>query len=140
MSIIYSQYSEESIVVFSPIPPNSIKLNQIQGCIRISWEDSASYEDGFVIEKKEVAGDWSVKYFSQSNRGFFNDHGQFVDGVDYSYRIRSYSILSNQKYFFSQPSSTEVITYSESSSSLLASSVSIGFGDTETFSISYTSG
>lgn len=135
MSRIYSQYSEPTVVTFAPAAPSGVKLNQIQKAIRLSWEDQAMYEDGFVIERKDGSGSWQTLYFSAYNRGYFDDYGPFTDGAQYTYRVKSYSILASQRYFFSEASQEVSVTYSYSDSLATETSISIVFGETESASV-----
>lgn len=128
MSRIYTQYSEQTPVIFAPIPPAGLKLNQIQSSIRLSWEDPVLYEDGFVVERKTTSGLWKTLYFTPFNKGFFDDYGPFEVGEEYTYRVKSYSILANQKYFFSSPSNESSVVYFESTA-VSSDSFLIEFGD-----------
>jgi hypothetical protein len=110
MSIIYSQFSEISGLIFIPVKPLGLKLTQVKEMIRLSWEDNSFNEDGFVIEKK-IDNEWKISFFVPKNVNYFNDFGPFEFGNEYKYRVRAFSILQNQKYFFSVPSDEREITF-----------------------------
>jgi hypothetical protein len=104
--IVYSLFATLDYIIFSPVAPENLNLLVRQDAVRLSWLDKSTYEDGFVIERKKGTGDFESLYFTKSNRDFFVDEGVF-ETATYTYRVRSYVILPNEKYLYS-PASNEV--------------------------------
>jgi hypothetical protein len=77
-----------------PTAPGSILIQPGIGYVYIGWEDANVEEDGFKIERREVAsGDWQEIGRAQpfGNNGFFYDR-TVVPSVLYAYRVRAYNV------------------------------------------------
>lgn len=135
MSKTYTEYSYFNSVIISPSIPTNLKLDQIENNVRLSWLDSATYEDGFIVERKKENGQWKRLYFVQKNHDLFIDYSNFSNSDTYYYRIRSYIILSNQHYLISPPSEEKSITISISSFSSDENAIEIEFGNISSYSV-----
>lgn len=131
MPRICSEYAYFQTIIISPIVPTDLRLDQIGNAIRLSWLDRSSYEDGYMIERKELGGSWQKLYFVNEKIDYFTDYGPFTNGQTYNYRVSAFIILPNQDYLFSTPSDEDSITVVLSSASVDEENiVEVEFGET----------
>jgi len=136
MSRTYSQYSYFNTVIFSPVAPSGLRLDQVGNTVAISWLDNSTYEDGFIIERKTSSGSWRKIYFVDEKKDFFTDYGPFTNGETYYYRVSSYIILPNQKYLISDASTEANLIIILTTASVDAESiVEIEFSSTSSISL-----
>ena len=133
---VYSKYGIGNLVLYAPIAPEGLKLEQVGTSIRLSWLDKSTYENGFIVERKTNEDDWKLLYFTGEKIDYFSDYGIFENNSKYYYRIRSYILLFNEKYLYSMPSEEKNITYYQNASSLETNIVEIDFNNETSLSFS----
>jgi hypothetical protein len=133
MARIFSTPSITTPVIFTPVAPSDLKIIKVESEIRVSWVDNSSYEDGFVVERKQGSGDFDTLFYSKTNRNFFVDAGPFVEDT-YTYRVKSFVVLPNQLYFNSPPSNEDSIEMTEEAESETVTTIFIDFNETLSYS------
>ncbi|WP_052661601.1 fibronectin type III domain-containing protein, partial [Clostridium aceticum] len=95
-----SDYSNEingSTINFPAAPTNLIVSSTSTDRISISWQDNASNENGFRIERKVDNGNWNELTTVKANATSYTDTG-LSNNRTYSYRVRAYNDAGNSGY------------------------------------------
>lgn len=91
--------SEDTLGVTISFPiPDGLKINNVSGTsVKLSWNDYYWYQEGFIIERHERGGEYSVLAKVASNiTAYIDSH---VDSTkDYFYRIRAFTKNNYSKY------------------------------------------
>ena len=93
----------QSLTIVPPVPvapsaPSNLLTSTISSQINLTWNDNASNEDGFKLERKlGAAGSWSeIKSFGPNTK-IYQDSG-LTSGTTYCYRVRSYNLIGYSAY------------------------------------------
>ena len=92
--------SENNFVVSSEevAAPVSLDAESVPCFIKLSWQDAATNETGFIIERRTTdATEYSQVATLGANAQSYAD-ASLQDGTEYFYRVRAYSTLGNSPY------------------------------------------
>ena len=96
-----SGYSDTAMATIPvhPLPPNSLSLNVLDtGIVKLTWADSSSNEDGFVLERKDnIDTNWTTIDSLKADSVTYTDTGLTV-GRTYEWRVYAYNAGGNSGY------------------------------------------
>ena len=96
-----SGYSDTAManIPVPPLPPHSLSLNVLDtGVVKLTWADSSSSEDGFVIERKDnIDTSWTVIDTTGTDTVTYTDSGLTVGRI-YEWRVYAYNAGGNSGY------------------------------------------
>ncbi|NLX90404.1 MAG: hypothetical protein GXZ07_02240 [Firmicutes bacterium] len=98
-SVGNSPYSNEVVVSTGvPAAPTGLTATAVsENAIMLTWEDNASNETGFKIERKTSGGSFAQVATAGANTRVYYDNGLAADTV-YYYRVRAYNSAGNSPY------------------------------------------
>jgi len=103
---------------YAPLPPEKLDYTVRDMIIRLTWNDPADNEEGFVIERKEGESEWVELGTVGINKFIYTDVMERYE-TEYFYRVRSYTSAGKShpsnvvSYESPQDPSTGVIDFRE---------------------------
>ncbi len=98
-TILHSNYSNEATAI-NPAPnaPSNVAANATgTSTVSLSWNDNATDEDGFKIERRTSTGSFVEVATAGKNVATHNDNGLSA-GTTYTYRVRAYKAAIFSSY------------------------------------------
>lgn len=91
-----SSFAKQTIQITFP-SPSDLKIMQIsQSEIQLTWADNSSFEEGFLIERKGVTGNFQVVGQTSTNATIFIDSSlpSPQEGLSFTYRLSAFTSVN----------------------------------------------
>lgn len=93
-----SDYSEEISATIIVLAPTNLETQTIDDqSVLLNWNDNCSFEEGFIIERKENEGIFIEIISTEQNSTSFIDEN-LIFGYNYAYRIKAFTAENNSDY------------------------------------------
>lgn len=110
--------------------PTNLQANATSGStVALSWNESASNEDGVKVARSEDQSNWSVIADLSANSTSYNDSGLDL-GTLYYYRVYTYNAGGDSSYAIANATTDNFVTFEASSQSTAQGTVSGSLSNT----------
>ncbi|KAA3605871.1 MAG: hypothetical protein DWQ06_03130 [Calditrichaeota bacterium] len=94
----YSAYTQEKSIQTNFPAPSNLEIIQYTGSeVTLTWQDNSTFENGFIIERKEENGNFTEVHSTLPNSTNFTDNG-LLPTKEYRYRVKAFSNFNVSSY------------------------------------------